>query len=100
MPPGLYTECTVGSSCDGASQVCLPIRRNGRETGACTLRCVDDSDCPRGICLVTSGTIDDSPRCRERCTTDEDCVDPTFGCETVGIMSTRGSYETQLCNPQ
>jgi hypothetical protein len=98
-PADLYLQCTPGSSCDDAREWCLLVN-GGSDTAWCTYRCLDDGDCPDGLCLRISGTTDDGPRCHERCVVSADCSDPTFGCFHVGIMSTAGDYETDLCYPE
>ena len=99
-PESLYLECDRAIGCSGVDEVCFPIRRNGVETAWCSYVCGEAADCPGGLCLVASGTVDDRPRCHQECVTDADCSTAGFGCEHVGIMTTRGSYEADLCYPQ
>lgn len=99
-PEGLYLECDLAVGCSGAGQVCFPIRGVDRETAWCSFRCSDASDCPFGICVSDSGTVDDGPRCHELCTTDHDCTDPGFGCFRAGLMTSRGNFDVDACFPR
>jgi len=98
--PSRYQECVLGTSCPGPEEVCFAIRANGTETAWCTVRCETSADCPGGaLCLTASGTVDPGLRCHEGCSVDADCNAPGFGCYRVGIMSSRGMYEADLCYP-
>ncbi len=98
-PGRMYLECNLADGCPGA-EVCFPIGGASRQALWCSIRCSDDADCPSGICVRDSGTIDDGPRCHQTCETDADCSDPTFGCHRATITSSRGSWEGTLCFPE
>lgn len=98
-PDGIYQECSLVEGCMSSGQICFPVSGLTRQSAMCSFLCSDDDGCPSGgFCGAPRTSDDRRARCFKRCSSDEQCPG-AFRCFRVGVMSTRGDFEEDLCFP-
>ena len=91
----MYAECSNDAEC--VTLTCAAISGT-RQTKFCTTLCSTHTQCGVGACYRDPDANDDTNHCYQTCETSPECQEG-FSCRKVGVNSSAGSYEDQICLP-